>query len=224
MNPKLKLFLIPRAASAFLRLLHFSLRVRHVHVERIDEPNRAGKSYLLAFWHRYLLLMVFARYRKPIFPLISQHKDGEYIARTMERFGSRSVRGSSSRGGGAALREMIDAASRRGDNIAITPDGPRGPALVAQVGVVLAAQRAGCPVIPVALISERKKVLRSWDSFEIPKPLSRAMFVYGEPIHVPAELDTEGVETWRLRIETAMRDLTDSAERDFDALWRSGVR
>lgn len=224
MNPKLKLFLIPRAASGFLRLLHFSLRVRHVHVDRIEELNKQGKNYLLAFWHRHLLLMVFARYRKPILPMISQHKDGEYIARTMERFGSSAARGSSTRGGSAALREMIDSAAERGYNLAITPDGPRGPALVAQKGVVLAAQRAGCPVVPVALISERKKVLRSWDSFEIPKPLSRAIFVYGEAVHVPAELDVDGVERWRQSIEKDMRTLTETAERDFDALWRSGTR
>lgn len=219
MSSKLKFFLVPLLASMLLRLIHASVRVRHVHVERIESFNSAGKNYLLAFWHRYLLLMVFARYRKPIVPMISRHKDGEYIARTMERFGSSSARGSSSRGGGAALREMVESA-QRGSNIAITPDGPRGPALVAQTGVVLAAQRTGCPVLPVAVISDRKKVLRSWDGFEIPKPLGRVMFVYGDPIEVPRELDPEGVEAWRLTIESAMRALTDDAEREFDSLWR----
>jgi hypothetical protein len=220
MSSKLKFFLIPRLASGLLRLIHASVRVRHVHAERVESFNRDGRNYLLAFWHRYLLLMVFARYRKPILPMISRHRDGEYIALTMERFGTLSVRGSSSRGGAAALREMVEVA-QRGANIAITPDGPRGPALVAQPGVVLAAERTGCPVLPVAVISDRKKVLRSWDGFEIPKPLSRVMFVYGEPIDVPGELDAEGVETWRLAIENAMRQLTEDSEREFDALWRA---
>lgn len=223
MNPRLKAFLIPRVASTFMRLLHASVRVRHAHVERIEEMNRSGRPYLLAFWHRYLLLMVFSKHRKPIIVMISQHKDGEYIAKTMERFGVTAARGSSSRGGGAALREMVESAGR-GENIAITPDGPRGPALVAQAGVVLASQRTGCPVLPVAVISDRKKVLRSWDGFEIPKPLGRVMFVYGEPIEVPRELGAEEIESWRLTIENAMRALTDDAQRDFDRVWRDSAR
>jgi lysophospholipid acyltransferase (LPLAT)-like uncharacterized protein len=223
MNPRLKAWLIPRVAAALIRTVHALVRVRHSGVERIEELNRSGRPYLLAFWHRYLLLMVFSKHRKPIIVMISKHKDGEYIATTMEQFGVSSARGSSSKGGGAALREMVECAAR-GENIAITPDGPRGPALVAQAGVVLAAQRTGCPVIPVAVISDRKKILRSWDGFEIPKPLGRAMFVYGSPISVPAELDAAEVETWRLTIENAMRALTDDSQRDFESLWRAGSR
>ncbi|MBI2213700.1 MAG: lysophospholipid acyltransferase family protein [Acidobacteria bacterium] len=223
MNPKLQAFLIPRVASAFMRLLHSTVRVRHAYAGRIEEMNKSGRPYLLSFWHRYLLLMVFSRHRKPIIVMISRHKDGELIAKTMERFGVTAARGSSTRGGGAALREMVECAER-GENIAITPDGPKGPALIAQTGVVLAAQRTGAPVLPVAVISDRKKVLRSWDGFEIPKPLSRVMFVYGEPIDVPRELDSEGVESWRLKIENAMRALTDDAQHDFDRVWRDAKR
>jgi lysophospholipid acyltransferase (LPLAT)-like uncharacterized protein len=203
--------------------LHATLRVRHLHVERIEELNRSGRNYMLAFWHCYLLLMVFCRHRKPIMVMISRHKDGEFIATTMERFGVLSARGSSSRGGGAALREMMEAA-QRGENIAITPDGPRGPARIAQAGVVLGAQRAGVPIIPVALISEKKRHLRSWDKFEIPKPFSRAMFVYGETITVPESAGEDEVEHWRKVIEDAMNSLSDGAENDFDRLWRSAHR
>jgi lysophospholipid acyltransferase (LPLAT)-like uncharacterized protein len=95
---------------------------------------------------------------------------------------------------------------------------------VAQAGVVLAAQRTGCPVIPVAVLSDRKKVLRSWDGFEIPKPLSRVMFVYGEPLRVASDLDSPGVERSRLEIEGAMRALTDESQRDFESLWSAASR
>jgi len=223
MNPRLQAYLIPRVASSLITIVHALARVRHSGVDRIEALNRSGQPYLLAFWHRYLLLMVHSRHRKPIVVMISKHKDGEYIASTMERFGVTAARGSSSRGGAAALREMIERAAR-GENIAITPDGPRGPALVAQAGVVLAAQRTGCPVIPVAVISDRKKVLGSWDGFEIPKPFSRVMFVYGEPLRVPAELDSPGVERSRVEIENAMRALTDDSQRDFESLWRDASR
>ena len=223
MSPDLKANLVSRAGALFIRVLYALLRVRHVGVERIEACNRSGESYVLSFWHRYLLLMVYSRHRKPIVVMSSKHRDGEYMARTLERFGITAVRGSSTRGGASALREMIDRAGR-GQNIAFTPDGPRGPALVAQPGVVLAAQHTGCPVIPAAIVAERKKVLRSWDGFEIPKPLSRVLFVYGEPIRVPRELDRPELERYRLAIQNAMTALTEDTQRDFDALWRSAAR
>ena len=92
---------------------------------------------------------------------------------------------------------------------------------MAQAGVVLGASRAGTPIIPVAVISERKKQLSSWDRFEIPKPFSRAMFVYGEPIEVPPGIEGDDLESWREKIGRAMNELSDDAERNFDALWRS---
>jgi lysophospholipid acyltransferase (LPLAT)-like uncharacterized protein len=217
---KIIAFLVPRLAALLMRVLHATLRVRHLHPERMESMNRQGRPYMLAFWHCYILLMVFSRHRKPISVMISRNKDGEYIATTMERFGVKSTRGSSSRGGAAALQELIDLAAA-GENIAITPDGPRGPARVAQVGVVIGASRAGTPIIPVAVISERKKQLSSWDRFEIPKPFSRAMYVYGEPIEVPPGIEGDDLESWRAKIERAMNELSDDAERNFDALWRS---
>lgn len=138
-------------ASLLIRALRATIRIRHVHVENIDQTPQ----YILAFWHAHLLLMLHARYRKPIQVMISRSKDGEIIARVFDWYGVESARGSSSRGGSAALREMIKTA-RSGANIVFTPDGPRGPNRVVQEGVVYAAQATGLPIIPVAFAAKKK--------------------------------------------------------------------
>lgn len=137
--------------SLFIRALYGSLRVRHVRVEYLDRTPQ----YILTFWHSHLLLMLHARYRRPISALISQSKDGEYIARVFDWYGVEAVRGSSTRGGSAALRELLRVA-RAGKNLAFTPDGPKGPARIAKDGVVYAAKASGLSIAPVAFAAKKK--------------------------------------------------------------------
>ena len=143
--------LLPLLGSWLLRGLYASLRVRHVRQEKID----ATPQYVLAFWHSHLLLMLHARYRKPISALVSQSRDGEMIARVFDHYGVDSSRGSSTRGGATRLRDLVRRA-RAGENIAITPDGPRGPARIAKEGVIIAAQATGLPILPVAFAAKKK--------------------------------------------------------------------
>lgn len=219
MKEELTRFVASHSSSALMHLLHASVRVRHFNASNIMALNESNRRYMLAFWHCHLLLMVFARYDKPITVMISRHRDGEYIASTMRRFGVDAVRGSSSRGGITALKEMVGF-SERGWNMAITPDGPRGPARVAQPGVVVAAWLADVPIIPVAVISAKKTQLRSWDRFEIPHPFTRVIYVYGDPITIPPGPDSEDLEPWRARVESALNALCDESESRFDEIWR----
>ena len=138
-------------SAMLIRSLHATLRVRHVRSENIQRLPQ----YILAFWHAHLLLMLHSRYRRPIVVMISQSKDGEYIARVFDHYGVDSARGSSTRGGTSALREMIRAA-REGKNVVFTPDGPKGPARVAKEGIVVAAQATGLPIVPVAFAAKKK--------------------------------------------------------------------
>jgi lysophospholipid acyltransferase (LPLAT)-like uncharacterized protein len=137
--------------SLFIRALHATLRVRHVHVENIASVPQ----YILAFWHSHLLMMLHSRFRRPISVLISQSRDGELIARVFDFYGVESSRGSSTRGGTAALRDLLRSA-RDGKNIVLTPDGPKGPARVAKEGVVVAAQATGLPIVPIAFAAKKK--------------------------------------------------------------------
>lgn len=184
-------------AAGFIRLLRATVRLRHHGDSRLRGWEAGEQRFILAFWHRHLLLMPYAyrggkgRRGRRISVLISQSHDGELIARTVGRLGIDASRGSSSRGGAAGMRSLL----RRGEegyDLAFTPDGPRGPALAVQPGVILAAAATGLPIQPVALAASRARRLRSWDRFVVPLPLSTVHFVYGEPLWVERRGDFPG--------------------------------
>jgi lysophospholipid acyltransferase (LPLAT)-like uncharacterized protein len=207
---------VPFLGAGFIRALHATLRVRHVRSEFIESMNTMNRRYLMAFWHSHLLLMLHSRFARPISVIISQSKDGEIIARVFDYYDVDSVRGSSTRGGGAALRELLRVAGA-GYNIAITPDGPKGPPRQLKDGIIYAARSTGLPVIPVAFGAARFKRLKSWDRMIVPLPFSRAIFLYGDPIVIPRDGD---VETWRKTVEDRMNQLTVEVETNFERLWR----
>jgi lysophospholipid acyltransferase (LPLAT)-like uncharacterized protein len=198
--------LLSLLAYLFMGLLHATLRVRHVNAEHLDRTPR----YILAFWHECVLMSLFCRWRKPTTVMISRSKDGELVANVVHRFGADTARGSSNKGGTVALREILRAV-QEGRNIAFTPDGPKGPRRICKEGVVYAAKITGLPIVPFHFAARSHKRLRSWDQMIIPRPLTRAVFVYGEPLVVPRDGD---VEEWRLKIEKEMNDLADQAEAE----------
>ncbi len=199
MSPRLLSFL----AANFIRGLRATLRLRHHGDERVREWERRGGHFILAFWHRHLLLMPYAYRGRRISVLVSQSKDGELIARTVARLGIDSSRGSSSRGGIAGMRSLLRKAAG-GWDIAFTPDGPRGPLREVQPGVILAAASTGLPIQPVAIAASRARLLRSWDRFMIPLPFSTVHIVYGEPLVVERRGDLEAAAAeLKRRLEAA---------------------
>ena len=154
--------MLPALAAVFVRVLYATLRVRHVNVENITSVPQ----YILSFWHAHLLLMLHSRYRKPIRVMSSQSRDGAISAGVFRYYGVHVSRGSSSRGGSAAIREMIRGA-RAGQNIVFTPDGPTGPARIVKDGIVFAAQATGLPIVPIAFAAKKKSYWRpgtGWSS------------------------------------------------------------
>ncbi|HUP66343.1 MAG TPA: lysophospholipid acyltransferase family protein [Thermoanaerobaculia bacterium] len=218
MKRDLTLRLVPPVAAMFIRTLHATLRVRHSGIENIDALNRRGERYLYAFWHGQIMVMIYGRFARPAVVMISNHRDGELIARTMNRFGLGIARGSSSRGGSEALRGMIRLA-RDGWNLILTPDGPRGPRRIVQPGLIGAARITGHPIVPAAVVAEKKFVLGSWDGFEIPHPFSRVLFRYGGPIAIPPESTPAELEVQRVQVERAITELSVEGEREFSKLW-----
>ena len=206
-----------------VRLWVRSLRIRFVAEEAMIENGlpMVGKNGIFTFWHQRLL--VFGGYfRNSGFrALVSRHQDGEMIARVVEGLGMRAIRGSTRRGGSQALREILaeDLSTLR---LAVTPDGPRGPCHVFQAGSVYVASRSGLPVYPATVALSRSWSLPTWDGFLLPVPFSRALMRVGEPIRVPDNLPRNEVETWRQRIETTLRELTDTTDADFETFYASG--
>jgi lysophospholipid acyltransferase (LPLAT)-like uncharacterized protein len=189
-NGDFKIAALSLLAAGFIRTLRATVRLRHHGDERLRERERRGEPFILAFWHRHLLLMPYAYRGRRISVLVSQSTDGELIARTVARLGIDSSRGSSSRGGVVGMRTLLRKAAD-GWDLAFTPDGPRGPLREVQPGVILAAAATGLPIQPVAIAASRAKLLRSWDRFVVPLPLSIVHFVYGEPLTVERRGDPE---------------------------------
>ncbi|UCF81791.1 MAG: DUF374 domain-containing protein [Acidobacteriota bacterium] len=158
MRDALILAVVPRIASAYMRFLYRSMRLRSEGAERMDALLRERRSFILAFWHARLFIMRYAYRDRPegITTLVSRHRDGELIGRTMECFGHRVLRGSSTRGGVTALREVVRAL-QGGTTVGFTPDGPRGPRHRAQPGVVQAARLSGAPILPASFSASKKK-------------------------------------------------------------------
>ena len=192
-----------------LRLLVMTLRLSVELPPILSERTTAG-PFIFVFWHNQLLLIPIAwnRYLQTKngprgLGLTSMSRDGELVAMFLERFGVGAVRGSTTRGGSAALRELAGWL-RRGHDIGITPDGSRGPVYEIKPGLVLLAQLSGRPILPLSFEFSNAWRLKSWDRFFIPKPFSTVKFVAGEPHAVERTTTPEAFENERRRCEQVM--------------------
>lgn len=199
-------------------LLTGLMRTTRIEFWNLDIYERwwgAGKPVIFVLWHGRLLPCSFARRHQRLATLISQHRDGDYIAGVVEGWwGYHAIRGSSSRGGTAAMRDMVKTL-RRGTAIAVTPDGPRGPREKMKLGPLIAAQLAGVPIIPATAGCDRAWWVGGWDRFLIPKPFSRIRMMFGEPIFIArdqAQADLEAVAT---DIEDRLKEMTSMVDRSW---------
>jgi lysophospholipid acyltransferase (LPLAT)-like uncharacterized protein len=179
--------LVIRFGHLFLRLLRRLLRVEYVDRHIYENLLKSGESVLIAIWHGRILLPILEHKDSGIKVLVSLSRDGEMIARTIERLGFETVRGSSSRRSREALNEMISALQVPGTIAAIMPDGPTGPPRKAKPGVIQMARSSGALVLPVSFRAKRGVDLKSWDSFHLWKPFTQAVLVYGEPLRLSAD-------------------------------------
>lgn len=154
----LKLSVLPPIGASVIRALGWSMRMDSQGHEQVDALSRRGQPIILAFWHAQQLMVPIGNRPAKANVLISQHQDGEIIARIISRFGHRAVRGSSTRGGALALREMIRL-GRSGADLVVTPDGPKGPRQIAKLGVVQLARATGLPIVPLAFSCSKKNSL-----------------------------------------------------------------
>ncbi len=146
----------PSLVAALIRGVGKTLRIETVNGEGIDARWRKSEAIIIAFWHGRQLMLPLAYHGRGLSILISRHRDGELIARAMRAFGFSAVRGSTTRGGSSALRALV-AEGRRGRDLAVTPDGPKGPRGIVQPGVIQLARLTGLPVFPLAFGASKKK-------------------------------------------------------------------
>lgn len=201
------------AVHYYIRFVYSTTRWNVEGVEWARRLRAEGKPFILAFWHGRLLMIPMAWQRlAPMHMLISAHPDGQIIADAVTYFGVNSVAGSTSRGGSAALRTMLKRL-KEGDCVGMTPDGPRGPAMTASVGIINVARLAQVPILPITYATSRRRILATWDRFHLPWPFGRGVYLWGEPIEIAMELDESGLEGVRRLVETRMVEMVGEAER-----------
>ena len=189
-----------------ISLLGSTLRWKTEGLEHFDAILAGGHQPVMAFWHGRILPATYYFRRRGIVVITSENFDGEWIAGIIERFGYGTARGSTSRRGRRALRQLIrDMAA--GNPAGFTLDGPRGPARIAQPGAVWLAKATGNPVLPFHLEASRHWTMNSWDRTQIPKPFSTVAIAVGEPFQVAADADDETLERARLMLEERLQAL-----------------
>ena len=207
--------------AALMRLIYVTSLRRFLNREAIERQFASGEPFILVSWHNRNILAPFGylahrRGRRRFMPLASASRDGSLAAAAMQSLGVTCIRGSSSRGGSKALRQMLKAA-KAGNDLGITLDGPRGRIYQVQPGVVASARMTGLPIIPMAYQARRKVLLKSWDRMIVPWPFNRLVYAYGEPIRVPRDADEAALEAYRIEVQTALMALVEAVDRAVEA-------
>ena len=199
--------------ARYTGLVYATSRWQTLGREEADALLRAGRPFIAAFWHGRLMMAPQGWRAEPVMHVVvSRHRDGESIARAVRHLGVATIRGSRTRGGAAALRASLRLL-REGGYLGITPDGPRGPRMRVQPGIIALARLSGVPILPATYAVSRRRVAGSWDRFVIALPFSRGVYLWGQPIHVAADADEAAMERSRLLLEERLNALTADADR-----------
>lgn len=210
------------AISGYMRLVDATSRWEMRHFGPVQAMLESGQPFVGCFWHGRLLMLPAAwPKRYPLHMLISQHRDGELIARAVGSHGIHTIRGSTAKsdgdgrdkGGRAALRSMIRCLRRR-EYVGITPDGPRGPRMRVSAGVIAVARLARVPIVPATYSMKHCRILNTWDRFLLPFPFNAGIILWGAPMDVYSD-ETESPEAAAQRVEAAMNALVAEADSAF---------
>ena len=217
----------PRRALSWLTYLYMRFVYATTRWTVLGEEHPLGLATqglpcVAAFWHGRMLMLPMELRRlvrasgrdrpPPIHMLISGHGDGRAISDVIRYTEIRTVEGSTNQGGSRALRALVQYL-QNGEYVGITPDGPNGPAMRATTGVIAIARLGNAPILPYTYATSRRRILDSWDRFHLPLPFGLGVFIWGEPIHIPGELDEARTESWRAHVEERMNALTAEADR-----------
>lgn len=210
MIEKFKLWLLPLIFKGVLTLLTCTCKVQWQNKEALDDLEKNGEGFILSFWHENVLIIPWLLRNRGYHCMVSDSRDGEYIARIGMTFGNKIVRGSSSKGATRATRTALRVIKQRGI-MSITPDGPRGPAHELQTGVLWLAALSGAAVLPFHIEVDRQWRFGSWDGQKIPKPFSTIHVSVGDPLLVNRTELQESIANATQKVQTAMLQNTNAA-------------
>lgn len=189
-------------------------RINIVNKKYFLRVRSSGKPFIIVTWHGRMLAPIYIHRNMGFVAMVSEHGDGEMIAQTILRLGYKTVRGSSTRGGSRAVRQMLKVL-KNGNNCAILPDGPNGPRHAFKLGAILIAQRSEAWLLPCTFSASKPIQLHSWDRFTLWRPFSKLQVVYGEPMAIPRKISPLELEQYRVKMENRMNALVKEADAAF---------
>lgn len=179
-------------------------------------PVIDSRQFIFAFWHSRILLLCHLYKNLKAAIMVSNSADGEVIAQVLQRHGHKTIRGSTRKGGLRALRQQISEMRTFTRPGVVIPDGPQGPRNKVQIGVILLAQKTGCPIVPIAYSAKRCKIFNSWDRFMLPVPWTKGIITYGRPICVPSDADSAKLNRCASQLEQELNRITAMADSYFN--------
>ena len=213
---KLALWIGPILYKLYMKFVFLTSRKSYEGCDPVWDMLERGHNVLAVVWHQDAILAPFAFRDRGILTMSSLSADGELLARVFGQAGFRPVRGSSSRGGGRAVLELLENMRREpGSLCGIAADGPRGPARKVKKGIVFLAKHTGAPIFPLRCGAKRRILNRSWDETQIPLPFNELVFRCGEPVSVDAAAGRDEIEAARTDVERRLNELTEGIETYF---------
>ena len=198
---------ITKILTLLILLTGYTARVRQVNMEVLEDTIKEYGSVIIATWHKNIFFSIWLLRNHDLTALISSSDDGEVIYNVFTKFGYKAVRGSTTRGGIPALKQLIKLLEQN-TSIAITPDGPNGPKEQVKEGIIKLAQMTNTPIIPLIWATRKFKIINSWDNFVLPYPFSKGIYSFGKPIHIEKEINIKKFELERQNLEKEIKRLT----------------
>jgi hypothetical protein len=223
LKKKFIVWLGPQLAYWAIKILGRTMRFEEVNPEIPRSLWEKGIPGIGAFWHGRLLMMPWAYKGKKLSFLVSPHRDGQVVGKALQRFGFNAILGSTTRKGFSAFKEMARAC-QNGSDIAMVPDGPKGPRYRVQLGVIELAKLTGRPLVPLTFSASKRKIFKTWDRFLLPYPFSKGVFIWGEPIDVDPNGDRAHLDERRTLLEKRLNELTEMADHYFDDVSQRSIQ
>ncbi len=208
---RIKLLIIAFLTKLIINILCRLVKIKILGNEFYLNAKKSGEKIIFILWHGRIIIPIFVHRKKGIKPLVSLSRDGEFAAKVLKGFGYQPIRGSSSKGGKEAFQKMKEALET--SEVAIIPDGPRGPGRVLKHGCIYLAQQTGAVIIPLSFSCKKRKFLKGWDKHLIFPPFTKCLMLYGEPIKIPKDLTPDEIEIIRKDVERRLNELDEEADR-----------
>ena len=197
-------------AKPLINVLCNTLKIEEVNKAQIDTRISSGQNLVFAFWHGTMLAPWYQLKKYQPSAIVSKSKDGDILVNILQRWGYEVERGSSSKSGKEVLEKLVEKA-KQNRNITITPDGPRGPEKIMKPGAVIIAKKANVPLVLVGVNYDKKRILKSWDKFEVPKFFSKVKIIYSDPIEINQQLDYDATDTKIKEIGKRLNEIQEEA-------------